>query len=253
MDITYQTVQQIFDEVGNLRGWDFSPVQIEYAPMPWSYVDVVKTYMRPSDHILDIGTGGGELFLTLAPYFKSAIAIDSWPAQIETALKNQTEKQVSNVEFMNMEAANLNFEDESFDLVLNSHCGVYAEPIARVLRPDGYFITEQVGRRINLNLLEAFGWTPESYGPDWWWSLPDILSQFREAGCRIIATGEFEVPCWFRDLRSLIFYLKAIPLPEEFNPEKDWQAVKKIVETYGTNRGIESTEHSELLIAQKLV
>ena len=252
MEITYQSVKQIFDELGDLKGWDFSPMQVEYAPMPWHYVDIVKTYMKSSDHVLDIGTGGGELFLTLAPYFKSGIAIDSRNVQIETALKNQVKKQVSNVEFTKMEAENLTFKDETFDLVLNSHCGVYVEPISRVLRTGGYFITEQVGRRINLNLLEALGWTPDSYGPQWWWSLPDILRQFKEAGCRVLATGEFEVPFWFRDLQSLIFYLKAIPLPERFEPEKDWQVVKKIVETYSSSRGIESNEHLELLIVQKV-
>lgn len=253
MEITYQSVKQIFDEVGDRDGWDFSPVKVEYAQMPWKYVDVAKSYMKSHDHVLDIGTGGGEIFLTLAPYFQRGTGIDSWAKQIETALKNQTEKQISNVEFMNMEAENLTFEDESFDLVLNSHCGIHAKPISRVLRPGGFFINEYVGRRINLNLIESLGWTPDSYGPHWWQSLPTICDDFKKTGCRIIATGEFDIPCWYRDLRSLIFYLKAIPLPEKFTPEKDWQAVKKIVETYGTARGIESNEHLGLLIVQKLV
>jgi hypothetical protein len=43
--------------VGELDGWDFSRVAMECEPEPWAYEDVVRRFLRPTDRVLDIGTG----------------------------------------------------------------------------------------------------------------------------------------------------------------------------------------------------
>ena len=57
---------------------------------------------------------------------------------------------------------------------------------------------------------------------------------------------------WFRDLESLVFWLKAVPLPEPFDLEKHWEGINYILRNYKTPRGIETNEHRELLIVQKV-
>ena len=125
--------------------------------------------------------------------------------------------------------------------MLNSHCGVYPDPITHVLRPNGYFITEQVRRRQDDNLLTAFGWDAESFGPTWWWSISDVIQRFEAFGCRVVAHGEYDTRYWFQNIESLAFYLKARPMPDDFDAAQHWQAVKTIVEQHTTPRGVGAT------------
>ena len=87
--MTLDELKQIVQEVGELKGWDFSRVRIGRDPVLWNYVDVVRQYLRPTDRVLDIGTGGGEIFFSLASYFGEGVGIDMDPEMIETAQRNQ--------------------------------------------------------------------------------------------------------------------------------------------------------------------
>jgi ubiquinone/menaquinone biosynthesis C-methylase UbiE len=48
-------------------------------------VDVIQQHLKPTDRVLDIGTGGSEIFLSLAPYFGKDVGIDMDPTMINTA------------------------------------------------------------------------------------------------------------------------------------------------------------------------
>ena len=67
--MTFDELEQIVEANGKLDGWDFSRVRAGRDPVLWEYVDVVRQYLKPTDRVLDIGTGGGEIFFSLAPYF----------------------------------------------------------------------------------------------------------------------------------------------------------------------------------------
>ena len=62
--MTLKELKRIAASVGERQGWDFSRVRDERDPVPWDYLDVVRNYLRPSDRVLDVGTGGGEKFLS---------------------------------------------------------------------------------------------------------------------------------------------------------------------------------------------
>ena len=85
----------------------------EREPVPWHYADVVRRHLSPSDEVLDVGTGGGERFLALAPHFHRGVGIDHDPAMIEQARKNKADQQVDNVDFVLMDGHRLNFPDEA--------------------------------------------------------------------------------------------------------------------------------------------
>ncbi len=55
--LTFDELKQIAEKVGKLEGWDFSRVRAGRAPVLWNYVDVVGQYLKPTDRVLDIGTG----------------------------------------------------------------------------------------------------------------------------------------------------------------------------------------------------
>jgi SAM-dependent methyltransferase len=166
--VTFEELKQIVQENGQLKGWDFSRINAGRDPVPWDYLQVARSYLKPDDYVLDIGTGGGEIFLSLAPYFGRGIAIDDSPSMIATAKINQSKTATDLIEFVQMDACNLGFKDDLFDVVLLRHLSVYVSEILRVLRPGGYFINQMVGKNSSINFLEAFGWTPASFGPDWW-------------------------------------------------------------------------------------
>ena len=250
--ITLDALKQIVDANGKLDGWNFSRVRAGRDPVPWDYVDVVHHYIKPSDRVLDIGTGGGEIFFSLAPYFGEGVGIDQDPAMIETARRKQSALSIDNISLMRMDASDLQFDADEFDVVLLRHLRVYASEIVRVLHQDGYFIAQMVGQRSSLNILKTFGWTPGSFGPDWWQPVSDLADQFRLHGCRIITRAEYDAPYWFKDLESFMFWLMSVPWPEEIELQKHWQAINQVLETSWTERGIETNEQRGLLIVQKL-
>ena len=244
-------LMRISESVGEPSGWDFARVRWDRDPTPWQYDDVVRRYLARESDVLDIGTGGGEVFLGMAVHFGSGIGVDRDPGMIQVADGNRHAQGIRHVSFATMDARELRFPDNTFDVVLNRHCFVDASEISRVLTRGGVFVTQQVARRNTLNILEAFGWTPESFGEGWWQPIAGLASSFRDLGCRIEAQAEYDVSYWFRDVPSLVFWLKAVPLPEPFDPAKHWEAVRAIIAQYSTDRGIQTSEHRELLVARK--
>jgi SAM-dependent methyltransferase len=250
--VTLDVLKQIAETNGKLDGWNFSRLRARYDPVPWNYADVVRQYLKPQDRVLDIGTGGGEIFLSLAPCFGEGIGIDQDPAMINAAKRNQSALALDNISLTVMEGSTLGFDGDQFDVALLRHLRVYVSEIVRVLRKRGYFITQMVGQRSSLNILDAFGWTPRSFGPGWWQTVAQLAEQFLLHDCRIVAQGEYNVRYWFYDLNSFLFWLMSVPWPEEIELEKHWQNINRVLETSQTEQGIETNEHRGLLIVQKL-
>ena len=251
--MTYEELKRIAASVGERQGWDFTRVRDAIAPVPWDYVEVVRRYLRPSDQVLDVGTGGGEKLLSLAPHFGAGVGVDVSEEMIETALGNRSAAPATNVSFEVMSGHALRFPDAEFDAVLNRHCSVYVEEIYRVLRSGGYFITQQVGARNAHNICALFGCGPGGE-PDWDTEEEDMVPlarAFEQLGGRVVCTAEYDVGYWFLDVESLVFWHKAVPIPEDFDIETHWRQVDRIITEYSTPRGIETNEHRQLLIVQK--
>jgi len=97
--------------------------------------------------ILDIGTGSGYTAFTLAKHFKKVVSIDSDPECLKTAESKVAEQNIENIHFLQMDAHNLKFLDESFDAVtcraaihhFDDAAKVLAE-VYRVLKKEGFFV-----------------------------------------------------------------------------------------------------------------
>jgi SAM-dependent methyltransferase len=251
--------RQLMGLIGNLRGWGWSRLRVDRDPVPWNYLSVVQGYLTPSTYVLDIGTGGGEKFLELSSYFGRGIGIDRKPEMIRTALENRPPALAERVSFEVMKAQDLKFADGTFEVIINRHAPIFYEEVARVLKPGGYFITQQVGGRNTQNIFDAFGWGSNG---DYWRrffaergmafrEISALVELFPRAGCGVIAHDEYDVPYYFGDVESLIFWLKWSPLPEDLDPDRHSKQVTQLIDRYRTPRGIETNEHRELLIVQK--
>jgi len=100
--------------------------------------------------ILDVATGSGDFINTLMKMLKNYdcfIGIDTSRKDLESAKKRFEGKPV---EFLEMDAEHLKFEDNSFDTVCTGyslhHFGNIDRVLAetkRVLKPDGYFLVQE--------------------------------------------------------------------------------------------------------------
>src|SRR5262245_19063297 len=209
-------------------------------------LEVARRYLRPTDRVLDLGTGGGERFLGLAPYFAEGVGIDALDEMVATARESTPPALAGKVRFERMRDEALAFPHDSFDVVLCRHADYVPAQVADVLRPGGYFVTQGVGDRNTQCVFDAFGWN--SNGAMWrrycaerglpYRDRDARAAEFRAAGCAGVAEGVYDVAYYFADLASLVFWLKAVPLPEEFDPGRHWRGIRCLIEEHGTPRGI---------------
>ncbi len=250
--MTYEELKRICESVGEITGWDWSRVRERVDTAPWEYGQVARRYLRPDSRVLDIGTGGGERFLELAPHFGEGVGTDISPEMIATARENLPEELAHKVSFEVMPAGDLWFYEESFDVVLDRHAPFDAEEVHRVLRPGGVFITQQVGSRDAANIHEVFGVDPDRvFGRSHSEEMRAQRERFEDLGCRVEARGECDVSYWFLDVESLMFWLKHIGVQPELDLERQWRQVDEVIARYSTPEGIETNEHRELLVVRK--
>lgn len=252
-------LRQAWQSVPTRRGWDFSFMKDERDPVPWDYESVVRQFLRPDDWVLDIGTGGGERLRSLADAYGSAVGIDIDPDMIEVAMEATPMALRHRISFEVMAAESLRFEPASFAVVLNRHAPFEVGQVVRVLRPGGYFITQQVGRRNMQAVFEAFGW--ESSGAFWdeyrrlrgkgASGVEHVIAEFHEAGCTVVACGSYDVSYYVEDVASFLYGLQSVPLPEPFDFDRHESIVQALIDQNQTERGIVSNEHRDLLIVKK--
>ena len=214
-DIT--TFEKLLKDVENasLSGWDFSCVS-KYGgnpedPLPWSYTVHVMSSMKDVEYMLDMGTGGGEFLSSLCPLPKCTFATEAYKPNVRVAKEKLKPLgiKVVQVEDGRQEGSPLPFEEETFDLVVNRHeCYEVAE-VYRILKPGGYFITEQVGNKNNENLRLVFG-SPESEN-EFIWNLETARHHLKRAGFKIHKAKEYIGYNRFYDIRALVYLLKVLP------------------------------------------
>lgn len=239
-------LKKIYDAVGNRRGWDFSRMKTEKEPAPWDYIEIVLKYLKPSDYVLDIGTGGGEKFSELSDYFQKGVGIDPFPDMINVAKENAAKNNRLKVSFQLMRAEDIQFPKGTFDVVINRHAVLIPSEVAKVLKPGGYLITQQVEKENMKNLKQVF-----NDRRSWQNNSLTLGHAFEKNGCRVIASGRYNVNYWVKDIESLIFWLKAVDLPQNFNIEDHGDQLMQYIEQYSTPKGFITNESREFMVVRK--
>jgi SAM-dependent methyltransferase len=142
----------------------------EQAKYYWAISDGVADYMRayedfaPGKDVLVYGCGDTDEFLKLAPVVSSLHAIDISDQAIE---RLKTGNNHDNVHFHVMDAMNMTFPDDSFDLIFGAgiihhlETGAAAQEVARVLRRGGRAVFwEPLGANPLINIYRRL--TPEA-------------------------------------------------------------------------------------------
>ena len=102
----------------------------------------------------------------------------------------------------------LPFADNSFDLVLNRHDSYDINEVRRVLKPGGYFITQQVGGSNNLRLRALLG-NNKTAMPSF--NLENELLRFKNAGFTVNFCDQAYVTDHYLDVGALVWYAKVLP------------------------------------------
>lgn len=198
------------EEKAKIIGWDFSYIEGRFHSdedsLTWDYEAVIKRYMRNNHRILDIDTGGGEFLLSLGHPYQLTSATEGYPPNVELCRRKLGGL---GVDFHEMrEYSRMPFADSSFDVVINRHGSYDAKEIFRILKPNGLFITQQVGEDNDRELVEML--LPDSSKAFTGHNLKSQIELFERAGFKILEQGEAYRPIAFYDTAALVWFAKII-------------------------------------------
>jgi phosphatidylethanolamine/phosphatidyl-N-methylethanolamine N-methyltransferase len=134
-------VERVYEKLANVYDFTFGPTL-----HPGRLVAIERMGINPGDRILEVGVGTG-INAALYPRNCHITGIDLSAGMLEKARERVARKGLRNVRLMEMDAANLTFADDSFDIVYAPYLvSVVPDPVRvvqemrRVCRPGGKII-----------------------------------------------------------------------------------------------------------------
>jgi SAM-dependent methyltransferase len=225
-----------------LHGWDFGWLagRATGSDPSWSYPDMARALVARSTAVLDLDTGGGELLASLGPLPPATIATEGWEPNLAVA------RAVPGIDVRYAPGATLPVDSESVDLVLNRHGRLDAGEVARVLKPGGVLLTQQVGSDDCAEINAALG-APPAY--DRVWDAATATTRLTEAGLTVTDRKQERPDFVFHDVGALVFQLRAVAWQvPDFTVGKYKEALRRVHE-----RGeFRARSHRFLIRAQRL-
>ncbi len=225
-----------------IRGWDWSRTNTRMGAFGWAYTDVLRDHVRDGDRVLDVGTGGGEVFSAVAR--RCDVALDVSSEMLAVARERLPCPLVAG------DRLALPFVPACFDVVADRHVGAEPSQVLSVLRPGGYYVTQRPGAHVCQNIFDAFGWGTNG---EFWrreyeavgrtlWDVESAAAFYEDNGCEIVRRDEAYVDYEFLDEESLAFWLLSAPLPETADPDVHADVLPNIP--------LKTNWHSELLVVR---
>lgn len=241
------------EKIAHIHGWDFSHIDgscIE-EKLSWDYKEIILQYLKPQMKLLDIDTGGGEFLLSLNHPYKNTYATENYEPNVELCKKTLLPLGIS---FVHADASkSFPFADNYFDIIINRHGTVNVKEISRLLKPDGLFITQQVGAENDRDLVELLydnNSLPPLPFPHQY--LQTVQGDFESCGFKTLQSKEEFPLITFLNVASLVWFARIIQwefpgFSVENNKEKLF-ALQNIIEEEGK---IVGRTHRFLLVTKK--
>jgi SAM-dependent methyltransferase len=236
----------------HFAGWDFSYLdeRTTAEPLPWEYASIVRAAMRDADSMLDMGTGGGEVLSSFAPFPPHTCATESYAPNIPIARERLEPLGVKVVDTSDDEQR-MPFEDEEFALVIDRHTYFDAPEVCRILKPGGRFITQQVGA---LNFFELNEWLQgDEARPTWdMCTLEWHVTNLKDAGMQVEEAREVRPRVDYLSISAVVYYLRGIPWQvPDFTVEKYIDKLFAMHQHIEANGGLHTRNHRFLIRATK--
>ena len=206
-----QTFEHLIAEAvaAPVDGWDFSWLDgraTEERPS-WGYQRLMSRRLATASAALDLDTGGGEVLAGAQTFPPTMVATETWPPNAALATKLLHPRGV--VVVATGDPASLPFANEAFDLVTSRHPIIVRwSEIARVLRPGGCYLAQQIGPTTMAELVECF------IGPQphkWAELHPDTQSaRARAAGLEVVGMRMERLRAEFFDIAAVIYFLRKV-------------------------------------------
>ena len=229
-------------------GWDFSDLDVEEPSTPWSYERLARESLPGAGAALDLGTGGGEVLLSLADALPpDTVATEGWPPNLPVAQRALGPHGIDVVAY-DAEGPDpgLPFPDGRFDVVLDRHEAYLATEVHRVLRPGGRFLTQQVDGRDFEELQNLFGGHTR-YAHI---TLENLRAELLAAGFEVLASDEWRGRGRFPDVETLVRYVARVPweVPEDFGVDR---YADRLLELHKAGAELTFTQRRFYLLAQR--
>ena len=134
-------VEEVYDKLAKVYDFTFGPTL-----HPGRLQAIERMDIQSGERVLEVGVGTG-INLSLYPKNCSVVGIDFSGPMLEIARERAARKDVRNVRLLQMDAADLKFADNSFDIVYAPYViSVVPDPVKvahemrRVCRPGGRII-----------------------------------------------------------------------------------------------------------------
>ena len=201
-------------------GWDFTAIDavVDGEP-PWSYDALARRALSGATSALDMGTGGGELLLTLRDALPTdTLATEGWPPNVPVAREALAPHGIEVVVYDSETDPHMPFDDGRFDAVLDRHESYVATEVFRVLAPGGVFLTQQVDGRDFAEWQEMFGGVA-AYSDI---TLDHLRAEAESAGFVVEEEGDWSGTMRFPDVDALVSYVRMVPweVPDDFSVDR---------------------------------
>ena len=241
------------EKIAHIHGWDFSHLSGRYTEeddLPWDFGETIQKYRRDDMKLLDMDTGGGEFLLTFNHPYQNTAAIEGYPPNYELC------KEVLLPLGIDLKEAyggceRLPFDDEAFDIITNRHGDYRANELLRVLKPEGVFLTQQVGADNDRELVQLLlPHIKEEPFPDHHLHIQE--KEFVDRGFDIIESGEVYRPIKFFDVGALVWFARIIMWEfPGFSVDSCLEELYKAQEIIDRDGVIEGNIHRFYIVAKK--
>lgn len=200
--------------------------------------------------LLDMDTGGGEFLLSFNHPCGNTATIEGYPPNVK--LCKETLLPLG-IEFKEADGGceRLPFDDESFDIVTNRHGSFRVDELQRVLKPNGLFLTQQVGAENDRELVHLL--LPEITElpfPDEYLSVRE--KELLENGFDVLESGEVHRSIRFFDVGALVWFARIIEWEfPGFSVENCLEQLYQAQEIIDEKGVIEGSIHRFYIVARK--
>lgn len=174
-------------------------------PLPWDYKARARELLVGARRVLDIGTGGGEVFSEILDGHEVfAVVTEPWLPNVAVAAQQLA---LHGAHVVHANSLVLPIVGEAFDLVLDRHEELEPAEVARVLAPGGHVLTQQVHPDNWKELGTTFFPRRPEFGPHF----ERYQEGLRAAGLVITRADSHQSAVAYQDLGEIVYLLTALP------------------------------------------